>query len=95
MFRRVKTKCKSRNIDFDLKLDDIVKIYSNFEGLCPYCENKMIADDEKKKPSLDRIDNSKGYVQNNCLLVCLECNHQKHYLSKKQIINMYKYLVGI
>jgi hypothetical protein len=29
------------------------------------------------------------------LLVCLECNHQKHYLSKKQIINMYKYLVGI
>jgi hypothetical protein len=59
---------RRRTIDFDLTLDQCVKIWD--QG-CHYCGEVLI---NKSGSSLDRRDNNLGYMLSNVLPCCGDCN---------------------
>lgn len=68
---------KSRNCENTLTIDDITEIYNNQNGLCYWFKVPLLPSLIKKhpqQPSLDRIDNSKGYVKDNVVLCCYAAN---------------------
>ena len=63
------------DMDFDHKY--ILELYNKQNGLCGYFKIPLIFSKEHKhplKPSIDRIDNSKGYTKDNIILCCLMAN---------------------
>jgi hypothetical protein len=37
---------------------------------------------------IDRLDNTKGYIVDNCVTCCIQCNRAKHTTSKEEFLNM-------
>lgn len=74
---------KDRNINWELSRD---KCYELFTNICYYCGEKYI---QNQRPlGIDRIDNSKGYISDNCVTCCTVCNmikcdiNEQYYKSK-------------
>jgi hypothetical protein len=59
--------------EFDITYIDLLDIYNNQDGLCYYTGLKM-AFDGAWKISIERLNQSHGYVISNIVLCCLECN---------------------
>lgn len=89
-----KHSAKRRNIYFDLKLEDFKNNCLNDCHYCGIAPNK----NRKKRNSkgfmavnfngLDRIDNKKGYVSDNIVPCCSDCNLAKRDLSTKAFLDM-------
>lgn len=81
IYRRCKDSSKARSIDFDLSRDDFEKLVNDSQGRCAITGILFDFDTRETgsrahpfKPSLDRIDNRKGYVVGNIRLVCIAVN---------------------
>ena len=88
LFYSYKRHAKERNLVFDLQLLDFIKILSQN---CIYCgkvpsQLYQILNAKTKKirsgipvlyNGIDRVDNSKGYVIDNCVSCCKQCNRCK------------------
>lgn len=94
LFSSYKRGALKRRIEFCLSKKDFISfIFNN----CFYCDkvpsNKFI----NKRCTLlysgiDRVDNSKGYILNNCVTCCIECNQLKRYISFNMIEKIYKFI---
>ncbi len=82
MLRHAKARARRRNIFFDLILDDI-----QIGTHCPILDIKFEVGREnwKNSPSLDRIDNSRGYESDNVIVVCMMANSIKNQATPDQI----------
>jgi hypothetical protein len=69
--RFTKARARRTGRDFNLTFDEFQKIFDNRDKPCPYCKRDIVI------PSVDRIDNNKGYIRGNCILVCKNCNSMK------------------
>jgi hypothetical protein len=71
---------KGRNdatLEITLTEEDILAIYERQGGLCYWFGVKMIPSQEKRdprRPSLDRLNNDKGYTPDNVVLSCMAAN---------------------
>lgn len=75
MLQGAKQRAKLKSFDFNLELNDII-----IPEVCPVLGIKLIASNQTKSdnsPSLDRIDNSKGYVKGNVKVISWRANHIK------------------
>ena len=93
-FNTYKAGAKTRHIDFQLTEEQVYNISQNN---CYYCN---------KEPQrvinsiggfiyvngIDRVDNTKGYLFENCVSCCKDCNKIKHYVTPNIIIKAYKFL---
>lgn len=101
-YRAYKRNSKDRELDFSLSLEE----FSNFISLkCYYCNdppkdaNYLSKSTRKYKGFLangiDRVDNTKGYIKENCVTCCTTCNMMKKTLTidkfLEQISKIYKY----
>lgn len=72
---------KSRNINFNINKNEILKIYSNEYGYCALSRMKLTFDTSKpnifSNISIDRIDSSKTYTYNNVQLLTGLLNKMK------------------
>ena len=87
-----KERAKKKNMDFNLVKKDI-----HFPEVCPVFNIKLEhgRKDWKNSPTIDRIDNNKGYVLDNCIVVSCIANTIKNSATPKQILkvgNFYKKL---
>lgn len=75
MLKDAKYRAKLKNLEFNLDLTDII-----IPTLCPVFGTPMISNTKEKKdsPSLDRIDNSKGYTKDNIIVVSTKANLYKN-----------------
>jgi hypothetical protein len=82
MLRNTKARARRRNIFFDLTLDDI-----QIGTHCPILDVKFEVGRENwhNSPSLDRIDNSRGYESDNVIVVCMMANSIKNQATPTQI----------
>lgn len=66
---------KKRKLEFNLTLDDFLNIPTH----CPVTGEPFIlfSSDRSKSLSVDRINNSKGYIRGNILFVSYRVNHLK------------------
>lgn len=89
LYRSYNQQAKKRGYDFDIT-------YTTFKDYifkdCYYCAEPPSNIAKQNYRSLiyngiDRMDNSKGYVNNNIVPCCAECNWMKNKLSKDQFLN--------
>jgi len=76
MFRGARQRAKSRGLDFSISVDDIV-----VPDVCPALGIPLVRDNIKpcnNSPSLDRKDNSKGYIKGNVHVISRRANTIKN-----------------
>jgi len=82
---------KKRNLEVTISKEEIAEI---IVSPCSYCGKPSNLEGYKEASGIDRVDNSKGYVINNCVPCCLYCNSCKNIQTltefKEHIINMYE-----
>ena len=83
---------RSRKIGFDLDEDYIGKLLF-LQG--NRCALSGIEFGETVKPSLDRIDSSKGYTRGNVQLLCFEVNRMKTNLDEHRFIGLCKGFIAL
>ena len=86
---------KARKYDFEITLKYIWDLYLKQNKKCAISGLPIqFAYDGKKKQkrtaSLDRIDNSKGYIKGNVQWVLYDINLMKHKLSMQELIQLCK-----
>lgn len=93
MIRQIKYSAKRRNIEFDLTYEDI-----KLPRYCPLLELKL--DYESKNasnplhPSIDRIDNTKGYIKDNIIVLSRQANAMKNEATSEQLRTFSKNLIN-
>jgi hypothetical protein len=77
MVARAKNRAKYKGIVFDLSYQFINNL--KIPKLCPSCGNEIIfgKDNKFNSPSIDRIINNSGYLEDNVTIVCFQCNRDK------------------
>lgn len=76
MLRRAKQRAEKHGWEFNLSLEDI-----KIPKICPILEIPIVLgnkDDYEYSPSIDRIDNTKGYVKGNIQIISKKANSMKN-----------------
>lgn len=86
MLQRAKERCKKSGLEFSITADDIV-----IPDTCPILgiklkENKGRSGAYKDSPSLDRIDNTKGYIPGNVQVISQLANAMKGAATDDELI---------
>lgn len=86
---RAAGKAKSRNIDFSLSFNRYKRLIKT--KYCYYTNVLLDLSDENNDnyPTLERLDSSKGYTDNNTVIVCKRINQIKSNISIKDIEDIY------
>lgn len=90
LLENAKTSARLRQIEFNLTIEDIV-----VPNICPILlipmkfNKKVLGDDSY---SVDRIDNTKGYIPGNIGVISYKANRHKANMSKEDIDRLHKYV---
>lgn len=87
IYYAIKSKCKSRGIEFDLDFEDIV-----FPDVCPVLGLPLDRRDSNHTPSVDRVDPTKGYTKNNIAIISLRANRMKQDATKEELEKIIAYI---
>ena len=92
-----KDRSKRNNIDFSISFDDIKNLWQIQDGTCALSGIKMTYELQSGRTptniSIDKIDQSKGYVTGNVQLVCMACNQIKSDMSEDEMYSFCKAIV--
>jgi hypothetical protein len=102
--RRISYRAKQRNYCTDITVQSLKELWDSQKGICPLTGWQLIlphnADywqDESpfgiKSASVDRIDNTKGYIQGNVRFVAIIVNYARNIFSDKEVIEFAKAVV--
>jgi len=86
----IKKSAKSRNLEFDLTVDDLVSQYLKQNQRCAYSHKEFIMGDGDYSLSIDRIDSTKGYVKENIQFIWFIYNRMKGQFSTKKFMDIMK-----
>jgi hypothetical protein len=86
LLRAARRRAKDRNLDFNLELSDIV-----IPTHCPYLGVELITYAPRGSSrthviTLDRIDNSKGYIKGNIEVISHKANTMKSNATKEELL---------
>jgi len=87
-----RSRAKKFNLDFDLTVEDIV-----IPEFCPICEIRIKVSTGKQSrfsPTLDRVDNTKGYTKDNVRVISQRANTKKADLSIREAERLLDYMRG-
>lgn len=91
MLTRAKQRAERNGLEFNLELEDIV-----IPDICPLLEVPIVLgtkEDYEYSPSLDRIDNTKGYVKGNVWVISKKANSMKNSASPQELSNFCKNII--
>lgn len=83
MLMHARARAKKKGIDFDIAYDDIV-----IPDKCPILDLDLFVTDGcvgPNSPTIDRLDNSKGYVRGNVLVISYRANSIKRDASLEEL----------
>jgi len=92
MLSAAKKRAKNNNLDFNLVKEDIL-----LPTHCPILGIELVKgtkDDYSKTYSLDRINNSKGYIVGNVQVISMLANSMKNSATKEQLIAFSKNIIN-
>ncbi len=77
-----KGRSKSKDIEFNITIDDLYELYNKQKGKCALSGITMTCDILSGRTStnlsIDKIDHNKGYTKDNIQLVCMAVNEMKN-----------------
>lgn len=88
MWRAAKRRAEKKGIDFNITPEDII-----IPEKCPLLEVPFIYGTENNydyTPSLDRIDNTKGYIKGNIQVISMKANSMKNSASFDELLTFCK-----
>lgn len=86
-------RARERGMEFDLTLADL-----EWTGFCPVFGIPLVPGKGKASfasPSLDRIDNTKGYVKGNVIIVCLRVNTIKSSATPEELSKVAEFYTAL
>lgn len=90
MLAAAKTRARRKNLEFNLCLADI-----NIPQLCPALGIPLFVGTDGKpisnSPTLDRIDNNKGYVKENVIVISYKANTIKNNASVEELYSIARF----
>lgn len=96
LFNNCKTRAEKRNLEFNITIEDIV-----IPDKCPLLEIDIFTgtkEDYSSSPTVDRIDNTKGYIKGNIKIISSLANTMKNCATLEQLMlfckNMETYLMN-
>lgn len=93
LLRRAKGRAKKKGIEFNIELSDI-----NIPELCPVFGYKLVLHDGTlghDSMSLDRIENTKGYIKGNIIVVSHRANTLKNDATLDELKRIVEFYSGI
>jgi len=93
MLRRAKQRAKDKGLDFDLSVEDVA-----IPKFCPILEielkmHKGRSGGNPNSPALDRIDNNKGYVKGNVMVMSHLANMMKSSATTEEMVKFAKWVI--
>lgn len=89
---------RGRAQEIGVSLQDLKDLWQKQKGVCPYTGWKLVLKTKgktvKNQASVDRIDNSKGYVKGNLQFVAIIANYAKNQFSEKELIEFCQAVSG-
>lgn len=76
-----------RNLAWELSLEFFTKIVQQECFYCGQSPSTITKVGKLKRNGIDRVDNTIGYLLDNCVPCCKQCNHAKCQLSKKEFLD--------
>lgn len=91
LLKSAKRRAERDKKEFKLTVDDI-----KIPEFCPVLKIKLteVRSRSDAAPSIDRIDNSKGYTKDNIAVISTKANSYKSDMTLEQIGNLYKYALS-
>ena len=94
MLRRARSRAKERGLEFDIDLSDI-----HIPTHCPVLGIELVAHKGRSggnpnSPALDRIDNTKGYVKGNVMVVSHRANMMKVDASPEELLKFADWVIA-
>ena len=83
MLRRLRARAKIKNLEFSLTAEDI-----SIPEVCPILGISL----KENNPSLDRVDNTKGYIKSNVRVVSNRANTLKRDASLEELERIVEYM---
>ena len=85
MLQHARNRAELYNRDFEITVDDIY-----IPKTCPVLGMKLVHgwEDDENSPTLERIDNNKGYLKENIMVVSALSNRIKNSATPKQILTV-------
>jgi hypothetical protein len=86
LYGQARYRAKRKGIEFNLEVSDIV-----IPKLCPVLKIPLVKNSSQggpraSSPSLDRIDNTKGYIKGNVQIISHKANTMKHCADNNELI---------
>lgn len=93
MLRRAKGRAKERNLEFNLDVDDVV-----IPDKCPILGidlkmHKGRSGGSPNSPALDRVDNNKGYIKGNVMVMSHLANMMKSSATTEELIRFAEWVI--
>lgn len=91
MWSQIQKNSSSRNIEFNITIEQAWKKFQEQEGLCAITDEKIFFGKSRKHEttaSLDRIDSRKGYTIDNIQWVHKKINQLKWDLSEEELVSL-------
>lgn len=96
LYQNARIRAKRKGLDFNIEVSDI-----NIPLICPILGIpiiKVISESRSKgptanSPSLDRIDNSKGYIKGNVTIISHKANTMKHNATPLELIRFAEWIL--
>jgi hypothetical protein len=86
-----KHRAKAKSLDFNLEISDILP----FPTICPVLGIEILLGQDKNSPnspSIDRIDNTKGYTKDNIKVISLRANSLKGGATLEELDKILQYM---
>ena len=87
MVDHARHRAKRDNREFSITKADIV-----IPEKCPILNEKLIPGDKRLGPSLDRVDNTRGYTKDNIRVISKKANHLKGAATIEQLKTIISYM---
>jgi hypothetical protein len=104
ILRRAKRRCEKEGIKYGLGTDIqamrlLLDLFESQNGVCPLTGLEMVCETDHDygfllKPSIDRLNNARGYEPDNLRLTTVWGNLQRNFLSDDQFYRLCKSVVG-
>lgn len=92
IWRAARTRSRKKNLEFDIEFKDLV-----VPEICPILNIPLFHSKgslSDNSPSVDRLDNSKGYTKDNIRIISHRANTLKSNMNREQVQKLLDYMDG-